>query len=291
MKFFILPLLVGASINIHAAACCTSTAAFGVGKLARWENAAVGFSTSPSFGFGYFSQNADWEGESFGNHTQATSTLWGLVGLHHRHQLFAKVPWLMLFENKKWLGQNVGDISFGWRYQFLQFREFDKVPGFALLTTLILPSSSPAGNDVVTGRGAGGVSIALSIEEILHPWFFLTNLGTTLFFPNKFRQTQLPQQYAPSLEVNFVAGVEISNGLAVSLVTNFAYEGDTTVNESKISNSSRLRSTETLAIAWRIEKAWTLQASFSSDIPIPYLIKNNPIELNGSLGIRYGFIK
>lgn len=293
----LLTLPVIAAPSTRAAPCCMSATAFGIGRLLIWEDFAVGLRTSLSPGLGDWDKDGHWRAWDNYDETEWRSELWALAGLDRRASLFARVPAVLLARSTPGTsdtGGGLGDIAVGFRYELLAIGELLELPAIALTFSVLAPtgrateaSSSPLGADV-TGRGAWVLSSGLSFELTRLPWFVRLDAGLSVPLPSERTDLGVDQRLGLSIDLALSGGLELTDGLVLSLIPRLTWTDKTRLDEEPVANTSRLDFGLALAGSWRIDPHWTMQASFDAPIPIDGLGLNQTARLQTTLGLRYG---
>ena len=131
-------------VTAGAAACCLSAGVFGVGRLAAWEELVVGSSIGVSRAQGLW--NADGGFRAYGDGYQeleGTAELYGLLRIDERFQSWARLPWLITHRaagSYSELGQGLGDLQLGLRYDPVLIGEYEELPAIALTASVLAPT-------------------------------------------------------------------------------------------------------------------------------------------------------
>jgi hypothetical protein len=282
----------------QAAACCMSATANGVGRLLIWERFAVGLRTSVIGGLGYWDAKARWRPYDDYRDVEWRSSLWSMVGLGRRTSVFAQVPWVLNYRHVGNLGSSVGgglaDIQLGARYELLSIGELLWFPAVALTTTVTLPTgraleAADAGGSGVTSRGAWAFGAGVVLEKTYLPIFGRLSFGVTVPLPKEREDLGESQRYGVSLQTSLAGGVEVVSGVVVSALARLLWEDAITIGGRRVANSSRVDTGLGLALSWRFDPHWTLQAAVDSGVFLSYLGDNTPGRITGTLGLRYGY--
>ncbi len=288
-----------APASAHAAACCLSSTAFGVGRLSAWEQASLGlqFAGAPSPGA--------WnENEVFVPNAARTSqvefraSLIGLLSLHERVQLSARLPWVLNVQQAGVahdVGHGLGDGLLTARFEPVSIGEYEWLPGVALTLGLTAPmgrsmnqSKSLLASDV-TGRGAWALGAGVTVEQTWAKWFVQGNFGLTVPLPMQSAFGPGSQRFGPAVDVLLAAGREVSRDVVVSALVRGTFETTLMVNEDPVPNASARDLGVALAAAFKLNAHLTLQAACDTGIFVSGLGDNRPARVTGTLGVRYGF--
>jgi hypothetical protein len=282
-----------------AAACCLSSSAFGVGRLAVWESGAVlvGFSASPSPG--RWDENERWVGNTAGtSDLELRPSLAGIVALGERVQLSARVPWVVnrrTADGHLDVGQGAGDSLLSSRFELLSIGQYAELPGVAVNLGLTLPSGRPMSATRsllaadVTGRGAWVVLASVSLERAVQPWYVQLNLGTTVPLPMPSYAPGVTQRFGPTFEASLAGGVELREGLVLSLVARATLESNLLISEQPVANSAARDLGLGPTVSWRFHPHWTLTGGVDTGIFVRGLGDNRQGRVSLSTGLRYGF--
>jgi hypothetical protein len=286
----------------QGAACCISSSAFGVGRLALWESAAVLVGVSASPGLGQWSEAQVWVPNAAGaSDLELRATLAAIVALHERVQLSARLPWVLNRRTADGLvdvGQSPGDALVSVRAEALAIGQYAELPGVAFNLGLLLPSgramgaTHPGTNPLaadVTGRGAWVLLASTSLERAVAPWYVQLNLGLTVPLPMAGPAAGVSQRFGPTFEAALAGGWELTEGLVASLVARLTYETELVVGGQPTPNSGAFDLGVGPTLAWRFDPHWTLQAAVDTGLFASHLGDNKPGRVSCSAGVRYGF--
>ncbi|MCB9644569.1 MAG: transporter [Myxococcales bacterium] len=282
-----------------AAACCVSATVSGVGRLRNWEHFAVGLRTSLLAGTGQWDTKALWHGygDDYQEH-EWRSELWGLVGVHRRVSLFARVPWSVNYRKvgtqDAWDGW-FGDLQAGARFELISIGQFLHVPAVALIVGVTAPTGRATGQAQnplaadVTGRGAWMLSAGVTIEKTFYPGFVQLNAGVQVPLPSEREDLGVWQRFGPGIPVTLSGGVELGDTVVLALVARFFWEDQLVLGDRTIAGSSRIDAGIGLSASWSFDPHWTVQAMFDAGILADGWGLNQPGRLFVSLGLRYGY--
>jgi hypothetical protein len=283
----------------RAAPCCMSATAFGIGRLLIWEDFALGLRTSLSPGLGDWDNDGHWRAWDSDSYTETEwrSELWAMAALDRRASLFARIPAVVLARSAAYTSDTdggLGDLSLGIRYELLSIGELLELPAIAVTFAILAPtgrateaSRSPLGADV-TGRGAWVLSTGLSFELTRLPWFVRLDAGLSVPLPAERPDLNADQRLGLSVDLALSGGLEVSDGLVLSLVPRLTITDQTRLDEDPVANTSRLDFGLAVTGSWRIDPHWTMQAALDAPLPIDGLGRNQTARLQTTLGLRYG---
>jgi hypothetical protein len=298
----LLALAVLVSGGAQGAACCLSSSAFGVGRLALWESAAVLVNVSAAPGLGQWNQRWQWVPNAPGaSDLELRVSLAAIVALHERVQVSARLPWVLERRTAEGLvdvGQSVGDALLSTRVEALAIGQYAQLPGVAFTVGLVMPSGrpmsatrpvlSPLAADV-TGRGAWVLLASTSLEYAVQPWYAQLNLGVSVPLPMAGPAPGVTQRFGPAFEAGLAGGWEPVEGLVLSLVARLTWESALVVGGLPTPDSGALDLGLGPTLSWRFDPHWTLQAGVDTGLFTSALGQNRPGRVAGSAGIRYGF--
>ena len=274
-----------------------SATAFGIGRLLIWEDFALGLRTSFSHGLGHFTSDGTYHRYSNYQDESFTTEAWGMVAISRRASVFARAPAVVVHRSAGSLsdtGGGLGDIGLGLRHEFVQIGEYMELPAIALTLSLTTPSGrapdathGDLGADV-TGRGAFAVAAGLSFESTVLPWYVRLDLGTVIPLPFVRDDTGKTQWLGPELDMNWLLGLEVSDGFVWSLGWRFAWHAPVHIDGHPVRASARIDTGLALAAALRLDEHWTLQLACDTHLPIDHLGRNGLARLTSTLGVRYG---
>ncbi len=295
---------VAASLSLaprgaRAAACCMAASAYGIGRLAIWEGAAAGTTLSLTRSVGAYSADGEFAGHDGGDYREAElrSSLWAMVRLTRRAQLYAQVPWLVNWRAAAALsdaGAGVADGVLGGRYELVEIGEWAGVPGVALFASISAPlgrSTAESGSVLaadVTTRGAWVLDAGVAIERTRLPWYARLVVAASVPLPEDGREAGRTW-LGPAARVLLSGGRELVDGLVATAALRWAWEGDKRYLTGPADGTWRHVTGGFVAVSWRFARGWALQASATSDLPIDSLGRDMVAVVSGTLGLRYGY--
>lgn len=295
---FATALLLSAAQSAHAASCCMSATAFGVGRLTQWEPFALGLTTSSSYGLGAWQPDGEWRPYKDYSELTWSNELWGLFKITDWTSAYLRLPTTYNVRRAGTLrdtGGGMADISAGVRYELVSVGEYDNVPAIALSMAVVAPTgrathrtSGPLAADA-TGRGAWALAGSTSIEFSLDRFFTRLDLGLTAPLPAKRPDLGVMQRYGLELNTELAGGMELTYGYVASVIIHHSWHEAITIDHNKVPNSGRRELGATVALSMQVAPNWTLQTSFDSGLFISGAGANQPGQLTGSLGLRYGY--
>jgi hypothetical protein len=292
-------LLLGSS-RADAAACCLSSSAFGIGRLASWEDFAFILGTSASPVAGNWDALGTWHpnpGDYSENELRAH--LSALVALHDRLQLSGRLPWVMTTKSAGPLsesGNGLGDSQLALRYEPVFQGEVAWLPEIAVTAGLTMPTGRPTsaaqtilGSDV-TGRGAWMLSASVVFELARDIWFAQVGGGLTYALPQAGVEPGTTQQLGPGVQVTVAGGIQVLKPLVVSVVGRYGWEGQVVVDGKPLPQSRQYDLGIGPALAWKITQALTLQAGADFGIPASGLGENRQGRATFNLAMRWAHL-
>lgn len=295
--FVLVMVLVGAERSAHAAPCCMSATAFGMGRLLIWEDFAVGLRTSLSPTLGAWDTDGKWAPYRSYDELEWRSELWGLVGIDRRWSVFARAPVVVLERSTAAdsdFGGGIGDVSVGGRFEILMIGEYEELPALAMTLALTAPTGRAvheAETELavdVTGRGAWVVAAGLSAEYTRLPWFLRLDFGVSVPLPAEREDLGVDQRLGPSIDVALSGGLEVAHDVVVSLVPRVTWEAETELAGDGVAGSERVDFGIGLAGSWRFDPHWTMQAGIDTGLFVEGLGQNQIGRVMTTLGLRYG---
>lgn len=288
-------LLVAAPATARAAACCLSTSAFGTGRLAVWEEAAVGANLAYSTSTGLFDSEGAWK--SYRDYAERETRLigFGLFRLAPTLEAGARFPWVFGSREaggRGEAGNGPGDLALSLRWQAIELGEFAGIPGIALTAGATLPTGRSMaetrrllGADV-TGLGYTVLSAGLSVERAHDPFF--VRLDAAALLPLAYESDGVRYRRGPGIEVLVGGGADVGRGVVLALTPRIRWDSDGFRDGERLPDSSTLELALGASAAWQFDPHWTLQASFESGIPADGFGRSRPLFTSGSIGIRHG---
>lgn len=275
-----------------------SATANGMGRLLIWERFAVGLRSSVIGGVGYWDTRARWRPYRDYRDVEWRSSLWTMVGLGRRLSLFGQLPWVLNYRRVGNLGSSVGgglaDIQLGARYELLSIGELLWFPAVALTATVTLPTgraieTADVGGSGVTSRGAWALGAGVVLEKTYLPVFVRLSFAVNVPLPREREDLGESQRYGVSLQTALSGGLEVASGVVLSASTRLLWEDQISLGGDRVPDSSRVDAGVGLALSWRFDPHWTLQAAIDTGVFVSHLGDNTPGRATGTLGLRYGY--
>ncbi|WP_373044350.1 hypothetical protein [Vulgatibacter sp.] len=279
----------------HAAACCLSTSAFGAGRLAIWEQAAVGANLSYSSAAGLFDGDGAYRAHDGYSEREGRATAFALLRLAETLEAGARFPWVVGSRAAGGLeetGQGPGDLALSLRWQAIDLGAYAELPGVAFTLAATLPSGrATADSDTVlgadvTGRGFGVLSGGISLERAHDPIF--VRLDVAGLVPLAHEVAGEPWRSGPGVEIQLGGGADVGRGVVLVLAPRLRWEAETIRDGVAQPGSSGLEVAVGPSASWQFDPHWTLQASFDTGLPIDGLGRNRSLFTSASIGIRHG---
>lgn len=270
------------SSTVHAAACCTSAAAFGVGRLRLWEEWAMGATFSQKSIIGSFNSEHTFEANTAGFGSQLDQwALWGLIPIAPWLQGWMEIPLgIQTTTTPTSQEQEVGLLapSLGIRHQLIPLGAYLYIPGLSWALTLSPPLSTlPSKKHPASLLDLWLFGVAIGLEETWYPWYLQVNVATQI--PTKKASQEEAMWFGPSLYGNTALGVELFSTFVFSLIPSVNWHSFTGGYQTALS----------FACAWQANPHWILQFALSRDITLPGAGFQTLSSLSGQLGIRYGY--
>ena len=279
----------------NASACCGSASATGAGRLALWEKAAAGFSSSFSNNLGYWDASGATTTTAGAADRELRFDAWGMYRVLNVWSVFARVPLSVNFrstEAQSATGAGFGDISVGTRFDLFNFDKTNGL-GLGIIASFTFPTgfspegaTKPLGVDA-TGRGAFVGSLGLSAEwNPSDPIFLRLDLGASIPIPRYRATLQAWQWLSPTLEPAFTFGYRVAKSwiLYAALRSVVQFQTQTKINQSAGHELSLAG-----GCAWTITNNFALQAEVSSGVFLPNFGQNRAARIGATFGARYGF--
>lgn len=306
-----LPLLASTCLGLllvphiaHAAACCVSSSVLGMGRLAIWETAAMGLSLSVGRDTGLWDSGGTWRPfvQPY-RQDEARAEWWGMLRVHERLQLAARLPWVQGLRQSGGSGVvtagGLGDVQAGLRWDIVAVGERPERPALALMAGIAGPTATraeeataPYGVDA-TGRGVWGGSLGVAVEQVWMPWFVRLDARLAGSLPFVRRDLQMTQQFGPLGQLAVSGGREVvQRRLTLALQLLLEREWPYALDGKTEPQSGALGMTASLSAAWRFDWRWTMTAGLASD-GLDGLIgaRNHTERWSVSLGIRHAWLE
>ena len=276
-----------------------SSSAFGIGRLALWEDFAVILGGTVSPVEGRWDEKTGW----LGNPARYTENEWraqlsALVALHPRLQASARVPYVVTTKGSNDLhetGSGVGDSLLALRYEPVYQGEVPFLPEVALTGGVTIPSGrSPGGAKTVllsdvTGRGAWVLSAAVTMELARNFWFVQLGGGVTYPLAAPAADPGHTEQFGLGVQGTLAGGIEVRKGLVASLVARFAFEGAALYDGVEVPQSQAYDFGVGPALAWQASPHWTIQGGADIGLFAAGFGLNRQGRVTGNLGVRYSY--
>lgn len=286
----------------HAAACCVSASVFGIGRLVAWETAATGLQFTEAHDTGRWDTSGTWRAFPAGyREDELRAEAWGIFRVHERVQVFGRVPWVVGVRAAtgvgQQIGQGVGDVQAGGRWDIVLPGEREHWPAIALVATVLAPTARRADEATdplgasATGRGAWVGGLAASVEKVMLPWFVRVDAGVTVPAPMTRADLGVQERLGPGVRAALSGGRELVEDRWV-LGAQLLMEADAPYTLAGVTQpGSAVRGwTGSLSVAWKFADGWTLTGTGSTDAPSRLLGSQNRAERwAGTLGVRYAW--
>lgn len=278
----------------EAAACCLSTSAFGAGRLAVWEQAAVGLNLSASTASGHFDGAGAYHSHDGYAEREGRATLFALLRLSDSLEASARLPWVVGAREAGALsetGHGVGDLALSLRWELLALGRYAELPGVALTFGATLPTGRATDQSErvlaadVTGFGYSVLSAGISLERARDPVFVRLDLAGLLPLPHEVGGRSY--RTGPGLELQLGGGVDVGGGVVLALAPRLRWMSDGIRDGVTLEDSSTLELAVGPSLSWALHQRWTLQASFETGLPIDGLGSNRPLFTSAMLGVRH----
>jgi hypothetical protein len=275
-----------------------SASAFGVGRLAIWEELAVILGASGSPGLGRWDEYRAWVANADGySETEWRANLAAIVAVHPRVQLWGRLPLVATSKEAfgtREAGGGPGDGQAGARFEALSIGEFSQLPALAFNLGVTAPTGravnaakKPLASDV-TGRGSWILSAGVSLERAELPWYVQLNAGVFVPLASRREDMGADQRYGTGVEVALAGGVELREGLVLSLVLRASRDGEITLGEAPVANSGGFDLGGGPTLSLKLSPHWTVQAGLDTGMFRTGFGDNRPGRVTANAGLRYG---
>lgn len=301
MRPLLLSLLLLSPVPAFAAACCMSASVVGAGRLTVWEDAAAGLGTSWGHDLGRFDTAGRFRAFVPGlMEDELRVEAWGIVRLHERWQVSARVPWVTGVRasgDVSSVGTGIGDVSAALRWEPIALGEYEWVPGLALLAQVMAPTgrrpeqATDALGASATGRGAWAASLGVTAEVTSLPWFLRLDLAGVYNAPFVRADTKQLQGFGPGLQAALSGGRELlEEKLVLALSLRLEHELPLSLDGVVVPDSESTGLSTALSASFKFTQHWMLTAAVSSDLLGRVgLAQNRADRLAFNLGVRHGF--
>jgi hypothetical protein len=286
--------VLGAS-SASAAACCLSVSVVGAGRLTAWEAAAGGLTSSYAHTTGRWTSAGAYRAfDGALLQDELRFEAWGIVRLAEAWQLSARAPWVVgirAARDGSSLGTGPGDVSAAVRWEVVSLGAWQHVPGIALTAGVTGPTgrrpelATDALGASITGRGAFGGSLGLTVEETWNPWFVRLDAGVTVFAPFTRLDTGASQWLGPNVQASLSGGRELFERLVLAVSVRVDHELPYALDARAVAGSAATSLSASGSAAWKVTNHWTLTAALTADA----LGTNRDARLAATLGVRHGF--
>ncbi|MFT3712054.1 MAG: hypothetical protein QM817_30805 [Archangium sp.] len=279
----------------QGAACCLSVSVVGAGRLTAWEAGAAGVSSSFAHSTGRWNGASTWRAFDGGLlEDELRFEAWGIVRLADAWQLSARVPWVVGFRSAgdvNSVGTGPGDVSAAIRWEAVPLGAWLHVPGIAFTAGVTGPTgrrpeqATDTLGASITGRGAFGGSLGVTVEETWNPWFVRGDGGATVFAPFTRQDLGASQWLGPNLQVALSGGRELFEKLVLALSVRVDHDFPYALDGRVIAGSAATTLSASASAAWKVTNHWTVTAAVTGDA----LGVNREARLAATLGVRHGF--
>ena len=136
--------------------------------------------------------------------------------------------------------------------------------------------------------GAWVLDFGATAEVVVMPFFATLDLTLAVPLPAHRADLDVDQRYGVGLDVSLGGGLQVAHGVLLSVAASARLEDDLVLAGRRVPGSRRSSTSLALALAWDLDYPWTLQAALHSGLPVANLGANQPLEVGGTLGARYG---
>ncbi len=250
-----------------------------------WERAATGFSLSYSQDLGYFGGRGN--PVPLSEHVsdrQLRLELFALARVTDRLTLSVLVPTVGNFRSSNALAQQdggLGDVAVGMRWDLLTFDRSSQM-GVAIVSSVSLPTGRDPNRVRTalavdsTGKGTAVVSLGVSAELPLTPWFLRLDLLTSVPVP-----TSSGAWLSPTIDLTFTTGVRLVEMLFVS--ANARANVQLPTAQQAVGYDLSVGA----SIVLRPDPQWSLLLGVSSSLFLQGFGLNRSAPVSTSLGLRY----
>ena len=293
MRLVAAALVLAAPAAAQAAACCLSSSAFGAGRLAAWEDAAAGLQLGLSSHGGRFGTDGSFSTNRDYAEREARATAFAIVRVLRDFEAGVRVPWVYGEREAAGLdesGNGLGDVALSLRWDALQP---GALPGLAVVAGASLATGRSTGESRqllgadVTGRADTVFSLGLSLEKAWQPWFL--RLDAAALLPLARDENGRTIRTGPGVEILFGGGVQLAEGVVVSIAPRVRWESAVVVDGLALPDSSSLEIGIGPAFAWDFSEHWTLQLGADTGLPVDGAGRNRPLLSAASVGLRRAF--
>ncbi|MBI1949356.1 MAG: hypothetical protein HYS27_26955 [Deltaproteobacteria bacterium] len=271
---------------------------FGVGRLALWEQSAVGLRATGAGTLGAWDADGSWRPSPAGyQDDELRVDVTALLRLWQRGQIYALAP---VVTNRRGHGDDLGtagglgDLELGVRYELLETGEHPWLPALGVTASALLPTAvrpeeaqAPWGVDA-TGRGAPGVGAAVSAEQLFGRLFARLDGGAVLYAPFVRSDLRQAQRFGPSVAAAASIGGLAVDALVLGATVGVVHDRPLTLGQDEVPASAATLASAGLFASYTLWGHWTLVASTSSGLFLDGLGQNRPGRVTASLGVRYG---
>lgn len=301
MRSWLFSLLLLSPAPAFAAACCMSASVVGSGRLTIWEDAAAGLATSWGHDTGRFDTAGRFRAFTPGLlEDEFRVEAWGIVRLHERWQVSARVPWVTGVRasgDVSAVGTGLGDVSAAVRWEPIALGEYEWVPGIAVMAQVVGPTgrrpeqaTDPLGASA-TGRGAWAASLGVTAEVTSLPWFLRVDVAGVYTAPFVRADTRQLQGFGPGVQAALSGGRELlEEKLVVALSLRLEHEFPLNLDGVVVPDSESTGLSTALSASFKFTPHWMLTAAVSTDVlGRAGLAQNRADRLAFNLGVRHGF--
>jgi hypothetical protein len=251
-----------------------------------WESWATGLRSQLTHEFGFFNDSASFEASRSGAlDQQLRLDAYAHVALSNDASVFIVIPWLfprIALSDGVHTGSNLSDLQIGYRHQVIAIGEYEELPSLALTASILLPTGAserlPNAPHLLTGRDLLALMTGVSLEKTWMPFFAQLNLGGSLLINGVRSRGPRFGTVDYALQVTPAAGVELSDELVLSMLSQWLYE-----------SPHKYRTQIGAAASWRFNPHFTLQANVNTDVMIQGFGANWPGAFSCGVGLRYGY--
>jgi hypothetical protein len=279
----VLAVILAAPAEARAQACCAGGLVLSPGRLQVHETALVGVLVRGTDIFGSFDANGRFVPPGGAIEGDFEQDLIATVRFLSDGQLTVVLPVVETYRRQAPItdaGGGVGDVQASVRWDFTYAGSSVRIPGIAVLGTLVLPTglpveqaSHPLASDA-TGTGYVQGGLGVSLEQTFGKW--LVNLTGSGTLHSSRTVAGIHTQLGPSFNAFAALGYSFDAGPVAAVSASYTGTLDARADGEDEPGTARTELRFALSGGYSLNDRWRLQASVFGDPPAPHFGQSQP---------------
>jgi Putative MetA-pathway of phenol degradation len=284
-----LALILAAPAEARAQACCAGGLVLSPGRLQIHETALVGVLARATDITGSFDEKGRFVSPGGAIEGDFEQDVIATLRFLSDGQFTVILPVVETYRRQAPLsdaGGGVGDLQASVRWDFTYAGSSVRIPGIAVLGTLVLPTGLPVDQAThpltsdSTGTGYVQAGLGVSLEQTFGKW--LVNLTGSATFHDARTVMGTRTQLGPSFNAFTALGYSFEAGPVAAVSASYTGTLDAQADGQDEPSSARTQLRFALSGGYSIDDHWRLQASVFGDPPAAHFGQNQPAGVGAS---------